>query len=81
VNSTKPEHFRRERPASILRLRTVEQLCMRAGLLVTIGVGLAAILLRAYAPAPVADVSAVVYLIAATSTFGSRLLIPRRARP
>jgi Na+(H+)/acetate symporter ActP len=54
---------------------------MRSGLFVTVGVGLLAVVLRALAPAPLADLSALAYLIAATSTFGPRLLIPRRARP
>jgi hypothetical protein len=54
---------------------------MRAGFVVTVGIGLMAVVLRAYAPAPIADLSALGYLIAATSTFGPRLLIPRSARP
>jgi hypothetical protein len=43
---------------------------MKAGLLVTVAVGLASIASRLLAPAPIADLVAVAYLVSATTTFG-----------
>jgi hypothetical protein len=43
---------------------------MRSGLIVTVAVGLAAIAARLLAPAPIADLVAVAYLVSATTTFG-----------
>ena len=55
---------------------------MKPALLVTVAVGLTAILARVVAPGSVADLTAVGYLVAATSAFGPRLiLIARQARP
>lgn len=45
---------------------------MRSGLLVTVAVGLTAIVMRAVAPAPLADLTALAYLVAATTAFSPR---------